>query len=622
MKQTKPILVLLVVLTGWMYAQDGSLDATFDSDGRTQSPVDNTNTTGYGIAVQSDGKIIIVGHVGAIGSYDLALARFNTDGTLDDTFSDDGLVRKSLCGDSDALFGVALQTDGRIVVVGYTENDSDSFRNMAIVRFTSSGDPDSTFSDDGVLTLSQGNQNDELYEVVIQSDGKIVAVGYSRTDFSADFCVIRVNTDGTLDTSFDSDGIKLISFGSPYDFAKNVALQTDGKIVIVGTMTSSFVEDIAVARLHTDGSFDTSFDSDGMLTTAVSSSYDYAYGVAIDNLNRIVVCGNSSVSGNFNVIVVRYNSDGSLSSTFDSDGKLTLDLDGTDVAYGIAILSDQKIVIAGTTDGIAFVARLDTAGAYDTSFDSDGYTIQSYPDMSVNSVYAMALQSDGNIVTGGYCQDYITRFAVQRFTNSITPLPVELVSFTATPQRSDAELHWATATEVNNYGFEIQRSEIRDQKSESTNSTIQQSNWTSVGFVEGNGNSNSPKEYSFTDKNLTTGRYSYRLKQIDHNGKFKYTQEVEVTVGSVPKVFSLEQNYPNPFNPTTTIGFTLQVSGLTTLKIYDAIGREVATLVNEPLEGGVYHQRTFDAKNLPSGMYFARLQSAEKVQLKKILLLK
>ena len=143
-----------------------------------------------------------------------------------------------------------------------------------------------------------------------------------------------------------------------------------------------------------------------------------------------------------------------------------------------------------------------------------------------------------------------------------------------------------------------------------------------MGSVAGSGTSNAPKEYSFTDNYLSAGKYSYRLKQIDRDGKFSYTNEAEAVIAGVPKVFALDQNYPNPFNPTTKIGFTLQTSGLTTLKVYDAIGKEVATLVNENLEAGVYHETIFDASKLASGVYFARLQSGGRQLMKKMLMLK
>lgn len=196
-------------------------------------------------------------------------------------------------------------------------------------------------------------------------------------------------------------------------------------------------------------------------------------------------------------------------------------------------------------------------------------------------------------------------------------LPVELVSFSASVKQNRVELQWNTATEIDNYGFEVERKQVQP------NPPLQgEGGFNKVGFVEGNGTTNAPKEYSFTDDNVPSGNYFYRLKQIDRDGKFEYSHEVEITVGSAPKEFSLSQNYPNPFNPTTTISFTLQVSGLTTLKIYDTIGREVTTLINEKLEAGVVHQKIFSAQNLGSGIYFARLHSGSKSQMKKLILLR
>jgi len=205
------------------------------------------------------------------------------------------------------------------------------------------------------------------------------------------------------------------------------------------------------------------------------------------------------------------------------------------------------------------------------------------------------------------------------FRESLSALPVELVSFTVSSTLLNAELKWKTATEVNNYGFEIERKSM-------DNGQLTMNSWSKVGFVEGNGTTNAPKEYSFIDKNLSAGKVSYRLKQIDRDGKFEYSQTVEIVASQIPQIFALMQNYPNPFNPTTTITYNLvKVQNLdkvpVTLKIYDVIGREVATLVNEVKEAGSY-SATFDASKLSSGLYFARLQSGDNVQLRKMALLK
>lgn len=191
---------------------------------------------------------------------------------------------------------------------------------------------------------------------------------------------------------------------------------------------------------------------------------------------------------------------------------------------------------------------------------------------------------------------------------SASPLPVELTSFSASIIGSTVQLTWATATEVNNYGFEILRQAQDDNE------------WIKIGFVNGNGNSNSPKSYSFDDKAVQSGKHSYRLKQIDNDGQFEYSKAIEVDLG-VPKKLELTQNYPNPFNPSTVIKYQLSSPEFVTLKVYDAIGNEVATLVNEQKAAGNYEVR-FDGSKLASGMYVYQLNAGESVITKKMILMK
>ncbi len=190
------------------------------------------------------------------------------------------------------------------------------------------------------------------------------------------------------------------------------------------------------------------------------------------------------------------------------------------------------------------------------------------------------------------------------------PYPVELKSFTATVKGKKVELNWATATEVNNYGFEIQRSAIRGQRSE----------FETIGFVQGHGVSNSTKYYSYIDNPFEKGSYSYRLKQIDLDGAFKYSDAVTVDLGSVTK-FALKQNYPNPFNPTTEISFDVPKESRVRLSVYNALGQKVADLLNEKLSAGT-HRVKFDGSNLSSGIYFYKMQSNGFTAIKKMILMK
>ncbi len=195
------------------------------------------------------------------------------------------------------------------------------------------------------------------------------------------------------------------------------------------------------------------------------------------------------------------------------------------------------------------------------------------------------------------------------------PLPVELTSFTANIIENKVLLKWITATEVNNYGFEIERAAPLNPPKGG-----KQESWEKIGFVEGHGNSNSQKQYSFTDENTTGGTvFKYRLKQIDTDGEYEYSDEVEVEI--IPGEFVLYQNYPNPFNPGTIIKYAIDSKQYANLKVYDVLGNEVVTLVNEVKEAGIYEVE-FNASNLPSGVYMYKLESGSYVQTKKMLLLK
>jgi hypothetical protein len=206
---------------------------------------------------------------------------------------------------------------------------------------------------------------------------------------------------------------------------------------------------------------------------------------------------------------------------------------------------------------------------------------------------------------------------------------VQLTEFVAVSERLNAQLSWKTATEIQNAGFEIERRFVSKLNSNQANLVAA---WVKVGYVEGAGTSNSPKEYSFTERGLEPGRYAYRLKMIDKDGTFAYSASSEVEVGVAPKDFVLNQNYPNPFNPTTTIEFTLQEDGHALLRVYNMVGQEVATLVNDDLKAGMYQQIVFNAKGLASGIYFARLEfapsngaatgSGAKALMKRLVLLK
>jgi hypothetical protein len=186
--------------------------------------------------------------------------------------------------------------------------------------------------------------------------------------------------------------------------------------------------------------------------------------------------------------------------------------------------------------------------------------------------------------------------------SGVGSLPVELTNFSATVRSGNTEIRWVTATEKNNYGFEVQRSAVSEQHS------IPVKNWSKIGFIEGCGTTNSPRTYSFTDPHAQPGIYLYRLKQLDRDGKFEYSTEVEVAVIGIPKEFALGQNYPNPFNPTTIITYSLPVSSTVNIEVHNVIGELIATVVNEIQEAGSY-KVDVNAAGLSSGVYYYTLKA-------------
>jgi len=191
-------------------------------------------------------------------------------------------------------------------------------------------------------------------------------------------------------------------------------------------------------------------------------------------------------------------------------------------------------------------------------------------------------------------------------------IPVEFASFTVSADENSVTLNWSTATETNNSGFAIERKSALDER------------WKEVGFVPGFGTTTERKSYSYTDENLAIGNYSYRLKQVNFDGTFEYSNSVIIEVFS-PEKYTLAQNFPNPFNPSTTIEFSIPQTSNVTIEIYNVIGERVASLVNKTLAAG-YHRTDFNASNLPSGTYVYRLKASGQngtfIETKKMLLMK
>jgi len=357
------------------------------------------------IARQLDGKIVAAGFGIVEGNGNIAVARYYANGTLDTSFGTGGIVTTDISGVDDRGSALAIQSDSKIVVGGRSKNGADN--DFAVVRYNTNGTLDTNFSGDGKVTTHIGGTNETIYALAIQSGGKIVAAGHSYNGGFPDFAVVRYNTDGSLDTSFGSDGKVTTAVGSGNDVAYSVAIQADGKIVAAGYTYNGSNNDFAVVRYKGDGSLDTDFDTDGIVTTPIGSANDLSTSVAIQSNGNIVAGGYSHNGADWDFAAVRYNANGSLDTSFDGDGKVTTAVGtGDDQGRSVAIQRDGKIVAAGYTyngsnNDFALVRYNGTDGSLDSLFGTGGKVttpIGSHKDEG----NFIAVQSDDKIVLGGY----------------------------------------------------------------------------------------------------------------------------------------------------------------------------------------------------------------------------
>jgi uncharacterized delta-60 repeat protein len=356
------------------YNSNGSLDTTFGSAGKVNTvppeqpnSVHSTYVTSVGI--QPDGKIVIGGGIGE----DFAVARYDTNGSLDGSFGSDGIVRTNWVPEPDPgvlgyyfnggnVRGLVVQPDGKILVTGtYNRNPISPYANVpdqafvTVVRYNQNGSLDTSFGSTGyVHTTTYPGYFSVATSIALQSDGKIVVSGFDAPNSStSDMAVVRYNANGTYDTSFDIDGIARVGFvGLSSDYANAVKIQSDGKIVLAGHSNASGKYDFAVARLNADGSRDTAFGSNGILTTPIYPAFDRASSLGIQSDGKIVVAGTSSSSGDNQFAMARYNSNGSLDTTFGfyNSGRLRIKFGSNyDNVNALGIQSNGRIVLAGSS---------------------------------------------------------------------------------------------------------------------------------------------------------------------------------------------------------------------------------------------------------------------------------
>jgi len=333
------------------YRTNGTLDPTFGGDGMVVTKMTDGTDFLTAVAIQDDQKIVAAGEVGGSGGR-YGLTRYLPNGRLDDTFGGDGRVMTNLSPGLDRAWGIAIQTDGKIVVAGVA---TPLYAEFSAARYNTDGSLDSTFSGDGKVITSVDDGNDWAWDVALQEDGKIVASGVSVIiESNAQLALVRYNDDGTLDGGFGPGGTGWVTANLTigWEDASGVAIQTDGKIVTAGAGGGSGGQ-LFITRFNDDGTPDASFSGDGRTFTNFSTKDDFAWDVALQLDGKIVAAGASGVSDTRSrFAVARYETGGAPDTTFSGNGRLSTDVTpGIDIATCVAVQTNGKIVVGGSVGG-------------------------------------------------------------------------------------------------------------------------------------------------------------------------------------------------------------------------------------------------------------------------------
>jgi uncharacterized delta-60 repeat protein len=354
------------------FNSNGTPDAGFGNNGIVTTDMGSMSDLPFAVAIQPDGKIVVAGFVHSNTGQDIALARYNPDGILDSTFGNGGKVVMPLAGSDDYLFDVVIQPDGKILAAGSARKDSLTI-NTLIVRYNADGLPDTTFGSGGILNL-QINQRSEAHAMTLQSDGKIVVAGYV-INTGQDSLLLRLNSDGTFDPTFDGDGKVIIETNVSTNLFNSVKIQPDGKIVAAGFSLASINANggFTLARFNQNGSLDNSFGNNGVIVTPMGGNYDFAQDMVIQADGRIIVLGYIS---DFNQTaqqsaLVRYTATGMLDPSFGTSGIIKAPLSETGAPMAGQLQSDGKLLVASRADGFS-VLRYQTRDTARFDFDGDG----------------------------------------------------------------------------------------------------------------------------------------------------------------------------------------------------------------------------------------------------------
>lgn len=607
----KQLTAMLASLLLFMYAnaQVGGLDGSFKSpDGYVINPQSvSGDDYGNSMIVQNDGKILVAV---VVPEQYFKILRYKLDGSLDGDFGTGGVVTIREGASSTAQsHAVALQSDGKIIVGGYTWSaDNNDF---ALARLKTNGVVDSSFGTNGwVYTNMKGVTtpvgDDQIRKLVVLPDNSIIAAGFAHNTQDEDIAIAKYDANGALVTSFGING-KIILDVNNDDRATGLAVTSTGKIVVVGNTNISTDTDITLAQYTSAGVLDPTFNGGNILRLGTGPAGNYeAYGLAVQS-DKIVITGlMPAASSSKNIYVAKILPNGSFDPAFNGGAELSINYAtgiSNEEGRTVMVQSDGKIIVTGYTDAVSspsrydlLLVRLNADGTPDTNFDTDGKAVTGISSNSTSDfTVASALSGQRIYITGStdYSGTSTMDFFIAAFVNDFTTLPIVLSDFVAQKLTTAVNLKWQTSSEENVKRFVIERS--TDGKT-----------YKAVGQVTAVGNSTTKQSYNFVDNSpFMSATNFYRLLMQDADGGSKYSKILTVKFSS--EISLNMQVSPNPTSGNLQVQLPDGLKGIINLQVFDLNGRIVKTQ-NLSSDGNAL-STSIDVNGLPNGLYILKAQS-------------
>ena len=647
-----------IYLSSALLAQPGSLDSTFGINGKQLTPI-GIEDRARAVAIQGDGKIVLAGYASDVTTLeDFALARYHPNGSLDSTFGSNGKVTTDFNSDHDRGHAIVIQPDGKMVVAGYSGSALN--QKFAVVRYNVDGTLDNAFGSNGRVTATMGPGWGGASDIALQSDGKIVVVGFTGTLTTSYFAIARFTADGSFDSTFNGNGKQYTAITPFHDQATAVAIQSDGRILVAGR--SYFIDwEFSMARYLPGGHLDSTFGNNGTVVVSVGTDDDEAHAMALQADGKIVLAGRAQGAANRDFAVARFNANGTIDNSFGTGGKVITPLGtGNDDAYAVVVQPSGRIIVGGEarTPGSDFgLLRYLPSGVLDSTFGNGGKVITNV-DPGPDAVFGLVLQSDGKIVAAGYSKSGSNdHFAVVRYRGEFFQNPPiaaflsmgsacegETVEFTSTSQEA-SDLMWTFQGGIppnsslanplvqydtpGTFGITLIASSALGSDTAVAQIVIHPGVHLSYSITDASSQSSSdgainltisggtpPFSFAWSNgattediNNLATGEYTVTITD-DTGCEQTSTIHVPFAVGIGSIHYNALTVKPNPASAFIEIG-TNQSLHDATIAITDLSGRVVIS--------GSFSE-TLDVSYIPAGCYTIRVTSAESILASKVVI--